>query len=99
MKSYCDMKGFLTFLTLRMISKKEISGEEISEEIKKRKGCKPSPGTIYPVLKNLRENGLIKERKSKGKLKKYQITVKGKKELEIATKKFISIFCDMKEEF
>ena len=99
MKSYCDMKGFLTFLILRMISKKNMSGEEISKEIEKRKGCRPSPGTIYPVLKNLREGNLIKEIKNKSKEKKYEITTKGEKELTIAVKKFISIFFDMKEEF
>ena len=93
------MRGFLTFLVLRLISKKNISGEEISKEIEKRKGSKPSPGTIYPVLKYLKENGLIHEIQDTGKLKRYTITKKGERELKIATKKFISIFCDMKEEF
>ena len=93
------MRGFLSFIVLRMISKENISGEEISEEIEKRKGSKPSPGTIYPVLKYLNENNLIKEIKSEGKLKKYKITPKGEKEVKLATRKFISIFCDMKEEF
>ena len=99
MKSYCDMRGFLTFLVLRMISKKNISGEEIRQELARRKGCKPSPGTVYPVLKYLNKNRLIKEINSSGKLKKYQITKSGEKELEAATKKFVSIFRDMKEEF
>ena len=99
MKSYCDMKGFLTFLILRMISKNDLSGEEIRQELARRKGCKPSPGTVYPVLKYLNENELIKGLNSKGKLKKYHITKFGEKELKLATKKFVSIFCDMKEEF
>ena len=93
------MKGFLTFLILRMIGKNDLSGGEIREELEKRKGCKPSPGTVYPVLKYLNENGLIKEVKDKGKNKKYEITKKGQEELKMATKKFISIFCDMKEEY
>jgi DNA-binding PadR family transcriptional regulator len=33
--------------------------QEIADEIAKRKGEKPSPGTIYPALKNLREMGFI----------------------------------------
>jgi len=99
MKSYCDMRGFLTFMVLRMISKSNLSGEEISNEIKKRKGCKPSPGTVYPVLKYLNENGLIQEIKDKGKGKKYKITKKGEEELKSATKKFVKIFYDMREEF
>ena len=31
--------------------------------LKKRKGDRPSPGTIYPALKQLREDDLITERK------------------------------------
>lgn len=93
------MRGFLRFIVLRLISQNDMSGEDISKEIQKRKGTKPSPGTIYPVLKALSKNGLIKEIKSIGKEKKYTITKEGKKELEIATKRFVSIFCDMKKDF
>ena len=76
-----------------------MSGEEISQEIKKRKGSKPSPGTIYPVLKSLSKSGFIEEIKGNNKMKKYRITKKGKKELKLATKKFCQIFYDMKGEF
>lgn len=99
MRSYCDMRGFLTFRVLKLISKKNMSGEEIREEIKKRKGSKPSPGTIYPVLKVLNKSGFIEEINGSGKTKKYKLTKKGKKELEIATSKFCEIFYDMKDEF
>lgn len=93
------MRGFLRFIVLKLISKNDMSGEDIRVEMEKRKGSKPSPGTIYPVLKALSEGGLIKEIKSKGKEKKYKITSDGKKELQVAIKKFVSIFCDMKGEF
>ena len=99
MRSCCDMRGFLTFIVLRLISKKDMSGEDIRQEIKKRKGAKPSPGTIYPVLKVLNESGFIKEIKDGGKEKKYKLTKKGQKELKAATKKFCEIFYDMKDEF
>lgn len=95
MEGYCDMRGYLSFLVLHMISKKNLSGEDIRLEIKKRKGTKPSAGTIYPVLKNLSSFGLIEELKSKGKEKKYKITKKGEAEVKLATKKFCSIFCDI----
>ncbi len=75
-----------------------MSGEELRQELEKRKGNRPSPGTIYPVLKALKENGFIEEISSKGKIKKYMLTKKGKKELEVATRKFCEIFYDMKEE-
>jgi len=93
------MRGFLSFLVLRLIKKKPMSGEELRQELEKRKGSRPSPGTIYPVLKSLSENGLIKEIKDEGKEKKYELTKNGQQEMKIATRKFIAIFCDMKEDF
>ena len=33
-----------------------MTGTEIALELKKRKGKKPSPGTIYPVLKYMKES-------------------------------------------
>ncbi len=99
MKKCCDMRGFLTFLVLRLISKKPMSGEELRTELEKRKGHRPSPGTIYPVLKSLSEGKLIEEIEGPGKEKKYKITKSGKDELKIATNKFLSLFCDMREDF
>jgi len=99
MKNCCDMRGFLSFIVLRLISKKDMSGEDISEEIEKRRGTKPSPGTIYPVLKSLSRNGFIEETKEEGKEKKYRLTKKGKEEIKAATRKFCGIFYDMKDEF
>lgn len=99
MKECCDMKGFLSFIVLKLISRKNMSGEDIRQEMKKRKGTRPSPGTIYPVLKSLSQNGFIKEIKDGGKTKKYEITKKGRREVRAATKKFCDIFYDMKEDF
>ena len=93
------MKGFLTFIVLKLISKKDMSGDEIREELKKRKGTLPSPGTIYPVLKELSSNGFIEEVTKNKKEKKYKLTKSGKKELETATKKFCMLFYDMAAEF
>ena len=99
MKECCEMKGFLSFIVLKLISKRNMSGDEIREELKKRRGSKPSPGTIYPVLKSLHKMDFIEEVKSAGKTKKYKLTKNGKKELSMATKKFCRIFYDMKEDF
>ncbi|HSU73239.1 MAG TPA: PadR family transcriptional regulator [Candidatus Binatia bacterium] len=97
--SACEMKGFLSFIVLRMISKQEMSGDAIRDELEKRKGCRPSAGTVYPVLKELKEKGLIKEVKDGGKEKKYHITESGQKEVKAAIKKFIALFSDLKDEF
>jgi len=93
------MRGFLTFTVLRLISKQQMSGEDLRKEFERRKGSKPSPGTIYPVLKSLSENGWIAELPDSGKEKKYMITKEGKREVSDATKRFIAYFCDMKDEF
>jgi DNA-binding PadR family transcriptional regulator len=82
-----------------MISKADLSGDDIRKELEKRKGCMPSAGTIYPVLKDLRTKGFIAEIDSDGRTKKYRITEKGRKETDTATKKFLALFCDMKDEF
>lgn len=91
----CEMKGFLTFLILCLITKQDRNGEEIRLEIEKRKGTKPSPGTIYPVLKNLKEEGLIVEIDEGGREKKYSITKEGKREVADAKKKFEALFADL----
>ncbi|MFH1364188.1 MAG: PadR family transcriptional regulator [Candidatus Aenigmatarchaeota archaeon] len=88
---HCDMRGMLSFLILFMLSKKPMHGQEIAKEIEKRKGEKPSPGTIYPALKNMREAGLIKETKE-GKNITYELTERGKKDLNVAKAHFCKVF-------
>ena len=95
MKDCCDMRGFLTFTVLRLISKKSMSGDEIRDELEQRKGSRPSPGTIYPALKELRVKGLIASDKSKV----YSLTKKGKNELKSACAMFCRSFYDVKEMF
>lgn len=92
MREDCNMKGFLEFQVLSMIGKRDMCGSEIRVEIGKRKGCIPSPGTVYPVLKDLNEKGLIKETKTSGKEKKYSITQKGRKELLRNKRIFLTMF-------
>ncbi len=87
----CDMRGMLGFLILFLVSKKPMHGQEIADEITKRKGEKPSPGTIYPAIKNLREAGFLDEKKE-GKTITYTLTTSGKKALTVAKRKFCKIF-------
>lgn len=90
----CDMRGFLSFLILFLLSKKSLNGQEITREIERRKGDKPSPGTIYPALKSLRESNFINEKK-KGKTITYTLTEKGKRGLKIAKERFCRTFMDV----
>lgn len=87
----CDMRGMLSFLILYLLSKKPMHGQELADEIGRRKGTKPSPGTIYPALKSLREDGFIAERKE-GKTITYSLTAEGQKGLKSATKIFCRTF-------
>jgi DNA-binding PadR family transcriptional regulator len=87
------MKGFLSFLILWLISKKNMTGTEIALELEKRKGQRPSPGTIYPVLKDLKDKGLL----SVDKNKRYSLTKHGREELEMSLNTFFETFCDVDE--
>jgi DNA-binding PadR family transcriptional regulator len=87
------MKGFLSFLILWFISKKKMTGAEITQELEKRRGHRPSPGTIYPVLKDLTEKNLLKVDENK----KYSLTKKGKNELDMSLDTFFNTFCDIDE--
>ena len=90
---HCRMKGFLSFLILWILSKKNMTGAEIAQELEKRRGHRPSPGTIYPVLKYLNEQNLLKVNDEK----KYSLTKKGKEELEMNLNTFFDTFCDLDE--
>ena len=87
----CDMRGLLGFLILFLLSKKNMHGQELADEIAKRRGDKPSPGTIYPALKGLKEAGFLDEDKV-GKTITYELTPRGKKALSIAKKRFTKTF-------
>ncbi|MBU6998382.1 MAG: PadR family transcriptional regulator [Theionarchaea archaeon] len=89
------MKGFLSFLVLWIISRGDCKGCEIGRELEKRRGSQPSPGTLYPVLKELREKGLIEPDENKA----YTLTEKGQEELDSALQHFSNIFYDVDEMF
>ena len=70
-----------------------MTGAEIASELQKRKGRKPSPGTIYPVLKHMKEENLV----SMDENKSYTLTKKGEKNLEDHLQTFIRTFHDIDE--
>ena len=74
-------KGFLRYYVLRLLNKKSMSGSEIMNEIEKRtKGCwKPSPGSIYPLIAWLQDNGYAQEvPDQEAGIKRYTLTDQGK---------------------
>ena len=90
---HCRMKGFLSFLILWLINKKNMTGAEITQELEHRRGQRPSPGTVYPVLKFLTNKGLLKVDEEK----KYSLTKKGEEELDMSLNQFFDTFCDLEE--
>jgi len=54
-------RGFLSYGVLKILNQKAMSGSEIMEEIEKLTGWKPSPGSVYPLLARLREEGFVEE--------------------------------------
>lgn len=90
----CDMRGMLSFQVLFLLSKKPMHGDEIAEEIGKRRGEKPTAGTIYPALKDLKEKRMIKGQK-KGKIIVYSLTPEGTRAVRYARAYFIRSFGDV----
>ncbi len=90
----CDMRGMLSFQILWLLSKKNMHGEEIAEELEKRRGEKPKPGTLYPALKDLHERGLISGEKH-GKTIVYSLTADGKRTVKKAKEYFVRSFGDI----
>jgi len=83
-------KGFLRYSVLKLLNEKPMSGSEIMDEIEKlTKGhWKPSPGSIYPLMAWLQDNGYIKEApEQEAGMKRYALTERGKEFLEEHLKK------------
>lgn len=81
----------LSFLIMWLLSKKPMYGEEMAKELGKMKGGKPTPGTIYPALKQLKKNGMIVSHKE-GRKVIYSLTEAGKKVLGEAVEYFCVVF-------
>jgi len=78
-------KGFIRYQVLDSLSDKPMSGSEIIDEIEHRTDgrWRPSPGSIYPLLAWLQDNGHVKELPTaQSGLKRYELTDKGKGLLE-----------------
>ncbi len=104
------MKSNLKLIVLKILDKKSLSGYGIVKEIHEfTKTWKPSYGSIYPILKNLRENGFL-EVKEEGRKKIYRITPKGHHKVQeiikskeeifdhvISNIKNLEMICDKKE--
>jgi len=74
-------RGLLRFLVLKFLADKPMSGTEIVGKIRQETGgkWKPSPGSIYPLLAGLEEQGFTYETSPvEGGMKRYSLTEDGK---------------------
>ena len=74
-----------------------MNGQEIAEKIAVRRGTKPTPGTIYPALKELKNGGFIEGEKV-GRQIVYHLTPDGKKGLAESSRYFLQAFGDIAED-
>jgi DNA-binding PadR family transcriptional regulator len=78
-------RGLLQLIALQFLSESSMSGAELQEQIKRSSAgvWKPGPGSIYFMIKGLREKELIVELPGGiGTTRRYVISNKGKAELE-----------------
>ena len=74
-------RGWLRPWVLSIIAKSPRNGAEIMDEIERMSwgGWRPSPGSVYPLLEEMVQEGLVRKRAEDGR---YEITEKGKGETE-----------------
>ena len=92
---YIEMKGFLSFFILHELNSSPMSGDMLARTIGERKGSVLTPGTIYPALKRLRRQKLVKYIRN-GRIKLYSLTPEGKRELKILYAVFKELFFGLK---
>ncbi len=92
------MRGYLSFSILYLLGKKPMYGSELASELTKRRFDRPTPGTIYPALKALQEEGLIRP-DGKGHKKVYRLTREGRTGLKDAARYFVQAYGDVVDDF
>jgi DNA-binding PadR family transcriptional regulator len=76
-------KGMLRHIALKIIEKQPMSGSEIVDRIQEYTDWRPSPGSIYPLLSQLQEEGLIEPHPDEDpSLKRFKLTEQGALVLE-----------------
>lgn len=73
-------RGWLRPWVLSIISRGPKNGAEIIDEIENMSfgGWRPSPGSVYPLLDEMSQEGLLQKREDG----RYELTEKGKQEVE-----------------
>jgi DNA-binding PadR family transcriptional regulator len=77
-------RGLLRHIIPRLLLSNEMTGTEIMQRLRDLTdgAWNPSPGTIYPLLSSLEEDGIIETVSIEGRSKTYRLTEDGKKRLD-----------------
>ena len=81
-------RGDVRAAVLALLTEKPMHGYQIIQEIEERSGgaWKPSPGSVYPTLQLLADEGLIEVKESNGR-KTYSLTAEGQTAASAAAEK------------
>ena len=73
-------RGDVRAAALALLAEQPMNGYQIIQEISERSGgvWRPSPGSIYPALQQLEDEGLIKTEAAEGGRRAYQLTDDGR---------------------
>lgn len=80
------LRGFLKIVVLKALGESPKSGYALMKFVEERVGVKPSPGSIYPLLDQLRKGGLVTA-KGVGRITEYKLTADGKQRLKLIEEK------------
>jgi PadR family transcriptional regulator PadR len=91
--------SFVKLYILHLLKDRSYYGNEIIEEIKSRLDEKwePSPGMVYPLLRELEEEGYVKgwwEEPDKRSIRRYRLTDEGYKHYRIILMQNQAVFED-----
>jgi DNA-binding PadR family transcriptional regulator len=76
-------KGMLRYISMRLMERRPMSGSELMDQIQEYTDWRPSPGSMYPLLARLEEEGAIRQLEDEDPtLKRFTVTDTGLKELE-----------------
>ena len=76
-------RGLLRHIVQRLLRIQEMTGTDIMQQLHDLTGGEwnPSPGSIYPMLSSLEDEGIIEAASTEGRSKTYRLTKEGKSQL------------------
>lgn len=76
-------RGLLRHIIPRLLKANDMSGTEMMQTLRDYTDGQwnPSPGTIYPLISSLEEDGIIETVRIEGRTKTYRLTDQGRKEV------------------